>query len=82
MKHIFLNFIRQIINGKKLSEEEVSKIIIRKIREGGGKVGDNVDILNSTIDLGWPYFLIIGDDVTITNAHILCHDASLYKKIG
>ncbi len=82
MKHRLLNFIRRVVNGKKLSENEVSEIIIRKIREGGGKVGENVDILNSTIDLGWPYFLNIGNDVTITNAHILTHDASLYKKIG
>ena len=74
--------LRRIIFGKKLSEKEVSDSIIQKIRAGGGYVGVNVDILASNIDLGEPYLIKIGNDVTITTARILTHDASLKKKIG
>ena len=74
--------LRRIISGKKLSEKEVSDSIIQKIRAGGGYVGENVDILASSIDLGEPYLIKIGNDVTITTARILTHDASLKKKIG
>ncbi len=45
-------------------------------------VGENVDILSSSIDMGEPYLLHIGNNVTITGVKILTHDASLKKNIG
>ena len=61
---------------KEYTQKEISESIITQIRQGGGYVGENVDIYNSQIDLGEPYFLTIGNNVIITGAHILTHDAS------
>ncbi len=74
--------IRRIFGKKPLTEEEMSDRIIQRIREGGGKVGNNVHILSSGIDLGEPYFISIGDNVTITGTRLLTHDASTFKAIG
>lgn len=43
------------------------------------KIGKNVKIYNSNIDRGHISLLEIGDNVTITNAAILTHDASMYN---
>lgn len=45
----------------------------------GVKIGKNVHILNSHIDEGYPYLISIGNDVTITRADILAHDASTLR---
>ncbi len=68
--------------GASLSDEQASINLIHEIRNRGGIVGENVDILGSIIDMGEPYLLSIGNNVTITGAHILTHDASLKKQIG
>ena len=65
-----------------LPVNDVSQSSISKIREGGGSVGNNVDIIASSIDMGEPYLLKIGNNVTITGVKILTHDASLKKTIG
>lgn len=67
---------------KEYTQKEISNAIIEKIRQGGGFVGENVDIYDSQIDLGEPYLLSIGSNVIITGTHILTHDASLKKEIG
>ena len=72
----------KILKRNLLSEEQISKILIDKIRVGGGTVGENVDILSSNIDMGEPYLLSIGSNVTITGVRILTHDASTYKELG
>lgn len=68
-----------MIKGPTPTDEEIAERIISKIREGGGSVGDNVDIIASSIDMGEPYLLKIGNNVTITGVKILTHDASLKK---
>lgn len=45
-------------------------------------MGRNVDIINSYIDSGFGWLITIGDNVTITNATILAHDASTKKSLG
>ena len=45
-------------------------------------IGKNVDIINSYIDSGFGWLITIGDNVTITNATILAHDASTKKVLG
>lgn len=49
---------------------------------GGGRVGENVDIISSSIDLWEPYLISIGDNVTLTTMRLLTHDASTKKSLG
>lgn len=72
----------KILGKRQPTEEDISNCIINKIKQGGGVVGINVDIIASNIDMGEPYLISIGDNVTITGVKILTHDASLKKKIG
>ena len=66
----------------------IKKIIKRTNKNEGGdnrkdiKMGQNVDIINSFIDYGFGFLVTIGNDVTITNATILAHDASTKKELG
>ena len=60
---------RLIFNRKKEEDSEV-------------QIGKNVDIINSYIDSGFGWLITIGDNVTITNATILAHDASTKKSLG
>lgn len=76
------NFLLRRKEEKPLTSEEKSEKLIREIREGGGIVGEHVCIIDSKIDLLTPFLLNIGNDVTITGARILTHDASLYNSIG
>ena len=69
------------------TKKELSEQLIEKIRNGGGHVGQGCNLLESKIDMLNPYLLTIGDNVTITGARILTHDASLnvvtgYTKVG
>ena len=61
--------------GKKLGLKNEN---VETLRAKGLKNGENVDILNSVIDC----YVEIGDNVTITNATILSHDASTKKFLG
>ena len=70
------------VKEKPLTDEELSQRLIEKIRAGGGVVGENVDIIGSRIDMGEPYLISIGDNVTITGVNILTHDASTKKCLG
>lgn len=83
--NLIRKLIRRLVNmikGPTPTDEEIAERIISKIREGGGSVGDNVDIIASSIDMGEPYLLKIGNNVTITGVKILTHDASLKKTVG
>lgn len=84
-----MNLVRKIIKkivkalrGKPLTEGQLNTLLINKIRIGGGVVGDNVDILSSSIDLLNPYLITIGDNVTLTTMRLLTHDASTKKSLG
>ena len=65
-----------------LTDKELTESTIKKIRENGGIVGDNVDIYASSFDLGEPYLIHIGSNVTIVATKILTHDASTKKFTG
>ena len=71
-----------LIKGKPLTDHEKSERIISAIRQGGGTIGDNVEILNSFIDMGEPYLITIGSDVTLTGIRLLTHDASTKRVLG
>lgn len=55
---------------------------IKEYRELGIKIGTNCDIIRSYLDPLFPQLLTIGNNVTITNATILTHDASTRKQLG
>lgn len=81
-----MGVLRKIYNKirgvKKYTIDDISNQTKEKIINGGGKVGENVDIYFSDIDLHNPYMINIGNNVTITGVKILTHDASLKKTIG
>ena len=79
---IFKRIAKKLFGKKPLTEDELSDIIKQRIIDGGGSVGDNVHILSSSIDMGEPYLLSIGNNVTITGVKILTHDASTFKSLG
>ena len=58
------------------------KETIDELRARGVKIGKNVDILNSNIDGDYGFLISIGNNVTITNATLLTHDASTKKFLG
>ena len=69
IKKMLRRLKRLIFNRKKEEDSEV-------------QIGKNVDSINSYIDSGFGWLITIGDNVTITNATILAHDASTKKSLG
>lgn len=67
---------------KMMNENQRSDYLIAQLRERGASIGENVDLLNSSIDTGEAYLITIGNNVTITNASVLTHDASTKKALG
>ena len=55
---------------------------ISYLRSRGIKIGENVDILDSNLDFCHGFLITIGNNVTITGARILTHDASTKKFLG
>mgnify|MGYP003303411670 CR=1 FL=1 len=55
---------------------------IELLRKRGVRIGNNVDILNSNIDGCHGFLISIGNNVTITGATLLAHDASTKKFLG
>lgn len=55
---------------------------VESMRSRGVKIGENVDILNSSIDACHGFLISIGNNVTITGATLLAHDASTKKALG
>lgn len=55
---------------------------VEELKRNGMDIGENVHIYNSFIDSKYYSLIEIGNNVTITNATILAHDASTKKFIG
>jgi len=55
---------------------------VDELKSLGMNIGDNVDIQRSVIDNLFPEMITIGNNVTITNATVLIHDASIKKFNG
>ena len=79
--NIFVRIYRKFFP-KKYTLEELSQRYINELRSMGATVGENVDIINSNVDGIGGILLEIGNNVTITNARILTHDASMKKPLG
>lgn len=72
--------LKQIL--RRIVKNDDNQIPVDIYRSRGVKIGDNVDIVNSAIDYCFSNLITIGNNVTITNATILAHDASTKKFIG
>lgn len=55
---------------------------IWQLRRRGAIIGKNVHLMSSVIDKYTAFLIEIGDNVTITNAIVLAHDASTKKTLG
>lgn len=76
-----INWLRRI-KGKQADCDSVDQL-----RARGVKVGENVNLYNTTIDFTHGFLISIGDNVTLTGVRILAHDASTqiplgYTKVG
>lgn len=49
---------------------------IEYLRSKGVKIGENVNLYNTTIDYGHGFLVSIGNNVTLTGVTVLAHDAS------
>jgi len=65
------------IDGNDINEYELDQL-----RGRGVLIGDNVNIINSSLDYTWGFLISIGSNVTITNATIYAHDASMKRFTG
>lgn len=72
--------LKKIVTKVRYFHKDVN--IIDALRKRGVQIGSNVDIIDSFIDYGHGRLISIGDNVTITGARILAHDASTKKFIG
>ncbi len=55
---------------------------VEHYRKVGVTIGENVQIMNSSIDEGHGFLIEIGSNVTITGATILAHDGSTKAALG
>ncbi len=55
---------------------------LNQLRKKGAIIGDNVSLLGATIDVNASCLVEIGDNVMITNATVLAHDASTKGFLG
>jgi len=53
-----------------------------QLRKKGAIIGENVSLLGATIDMNTACLVEIGNNVTITNATVLAHDASTKRFLG
>lgn len=80
MRCVILHKIVDFIKRANESDDPISNV--NRLRKMGAKVGDNVHIYSSMIDPTYAPYISIGNNVTITNAVLLCHDASTNKFFG
>ena len=55
---------------------------IEYLRSRGVRIGENVHLINTTIDFGHGFLVTIGNNVTLTGVKILTHDASTQIPLG
>ena len=55
---------------------------VGQLRRRGAIIGENVHLMSSSIDKYTAFLIEIGNNVTITNAIVLAHDASTKSFIG
>lgn len=71
-----MQFIKKLVNKIQTKLNPIDYNNVDYLRSRGVKIGENVDILDSNIDFCHGFLISIGNNVTITGARILAHDAS------
>lgn len=61
---------------------DINEYEISILRSRGVLIGEDVNIINSSLDYTWGFLISIGNNVTITNATIYAHDASMKRFTG
>jgi len=61
---------------RKLTRQEANARLIKRLREAGMDIGENVALVNVTLDTFVPFLIKIGSNCIITHATILAHDAA------
>lgn len=77
-----MKIIKKIINIIKAQLWPIDYNSVSYLRSRGIKIGENVDILDSNLDFCHGFLISIGNNVTITGARVLAHDASTKKFLG
>lgn len=77
-----MQFIKKLVNKIQTKLNPIDYNNVDYLRSRGVKIGENVDILDSKIDFCHGFLISIGNNVTITGARILAHDASTKKFLG
>lgn len=77
-----MHLIKKIVRSIRLKINPVNYNDIDYLRSRGVKIGENVDILDCSIDFCHGFLISIGNNVTVTGARILAHDASTKKFLG
>jgi len=80
---MFMNRLSEWIKKRKIRRGITPELL----REYGATIGENVVVWTNKIDLGHAFLLTIGNNVTISDARILLHDASTkmalnYSRVG
>ncbi len=73
---MFLRLRRRLGLAESPSRREQTEREIERLRGLGMKIGDNVGLVNATLDSLFPFLIEIGSNCLITHATILAHDAS------
>ena len=55
---------------------------VEYLRSRGVQIGENVNLINTTIDFGHGFLVAIGNNVTLTGVTVLAHDASTQIPLG
>lgn len=70
----FIKRVYRFLTGKETPIED--------FRKRGMSIGDNCHIYSKRIDMARPYLIKMGNNVTISDARLLTHDASTKKILG
>jgi maltose O-acetyltransferase len=77
MKELIRKIVRQFNKPPPpLTRQQRTDKQIAELRASGMTIGDNVGLVNVTLDSLFPFLIEIGSNVLITHATILAHDAS------
>ena len=77
--HCLISKVKKAIGGGYATADD--------LRKRGAEIGDNVHIFTKKVDLNHAFLISIGNNVTLSDCRILCHDASTkiplgYSKVG